>query len=181
MALERTNGPSALVLTRQKLPALDRGPGRTFASARLAARGGYVLVDAEAAGQPLTPHVILIGTGSEVHLCIEARARLAAEGIATRVVSMPSLTRFVAQPADWRDLVLPPSITARVVVEAGITRGWGDITGPAGEIVGVQRFGASAPGDVVLRELGFTPEHVVACARAALARAASFAHSGSVD
>jgi transketolase len=170
MAMENQHGPTALVLTRQKLPNLDRGEAAPFAPAEHARRGGYVLVDAVIADHAVTPQVILIGTGSEVQLCLAARDLLAQDGIATRVVSMPSLNRFTAQSEDYRSRVLPPSITARVVVEAGVTRGWEGIAGPAGVIIGLNRFGASAPGEIVLEKLGFTPEHVADRARASLAR-----------
>ena len=175
MALERRRAPTALVLTRQKLPVLDRRETSGLASAQLAARGGYVLAEAETADRQAVPHVILIGTGSEVHVCLEARARLQAEGIATRVVSMPSLTRFADAAADYREAVLPAGVTARVAVEAGATRGWGDVVGAGGAVIGLDRFGASAPGDTVMRELGFTPEAVVERAREVLARASAAA------
>jgi transketolase len=173
MALEHREGPTALVLTRQKLATLDRGPGRPFAAAENAKKGGYVLIDAESDGHVVMPQVILVGTGSEVHVCLAARELLAADGIAARVVSMPSLNRFTAQTDDYRAQVLPPGVAARVAVEAGVTRGWAEITGPAGIVVGLDRFGASAPGDVVMKELGFTAENVAAQARASMARAES--------
>jgi len=181
MALENRHGPTALVLTRQKLPNLDRGEDRPFAPADHARRGGYVLVDAAVGAHAAPPQVILIGTGSEVQLCLAARDLLAQDGIAARVVSMPSLNRFAAQPAEYRSRVLPPSVTARVVVEAGVTRGWAGIAGPAGEVVGLDRFGASAPGEIVMEKLGFTPEHVAERARASLARSDAPIGVGGVD
>ncbi|HRP47850.1 MAG TPA: transketolase C-terminal domain-containing protein, partial [Trueperaceae bacterium] len=116
------------------------------------------------------PDLILIGTGSEVQLCLAARDVLEAEGVRTRVVSMPSFELFDRQPAEYRAAVLPSSTRARVTVEAGATLGWERYAGDLGEIVGVDRFGASAPGDVVMREYGFTAENVVAAARRTLAR-----------
>jgi len=175
MALERKHAPTALVLTRQKLPVLDRRAGSGLASADLAGRGGYVLVEAAVGDRQAAPHLILIGTGSEVHICLEARTRLQAEGIATRVVSMPSLTRFATASDVYREAVLPAAVTARVAVEAGATRGWAEVVGEAGAVIGLDRFGASAPGEVVLRELGFTPEAVVERAREVLARASAAA------
>jgi transketolase len=172
LALERTDGPTALVLSRQKLPVLDRSSAGGLSAADGLLRGGYVLVDAEQAGTPVTPAVLLIGTGSELHLCLEARALLAAEGIAARVVSLPALARFRAQHPGYRESVLPASVRARVVVEAGVPAGWEGIAGPHGRILGIDRFGASAPGDEVLRRLGFTAENVAARAREALAEVA---------
>jgi transketolase len=168
MAMQRRQGPTALVLTRQKLPVLER-EGQ-HASALQAMRGGYVLVEAEVDGHRVAPHVILIGTGSEVHVCLEARARLAHEGIAARVVSMPSLTRFLSQPSEYQSEVISPDVPARVAVEAGATLGWAEVVGSMGEVVGLDRFGASAPGDIVMRELGFTAENVAERARDVIAR-----------
>jgi len=172
MALERTTGPTALVLTRQGLPILDRSDRTGLADVAGAEHGGYILIEAGRDGSAVEPDVLLIGTGSEVHVCLEAHGLLAAAGVAARVVSMPSLNRFLDQPSEWRDRVLPPEIAARVVVEAGVVLGWESIAGPAGEIIGLDRFGASAPGPVVLRELGFTAENVAARARASIERAA---------
>ncbi len=163
VALQHADGPVGLVLTRQKLPVLDRG---TLAPASGVARGAYVLADAD--GGP--PAVILIATGSEVSLALEAHQRLRAQGLASRVVSMPSWDLFEAQPREYRESVLPPSVTARVAIEAAAPLGWERYVGPEGTIIGVNRFGASAPGPVVMRELGFTPEHVVTAARAVAGR-----------
>jgi transketolase len=168
MAMQRRQGPAALVLTRQKLPVLERE--RQHASALQAMRGGYVLVEAEVDGHRVAPHVILIGTGSEVHVCLEARARLADDGVAARVVSMPSLTRFLSQPSEYQNEVILPEVPARVAVEAGATLGWAEVVGPMGEVVGLDRFGASAPGEIVMRELGFTAENVAERAREVIAR-----------
>jgi transketolase len=147
---------------------LDRGAGAAHASADGALRGGYVLADAP---DGAAPDVILVGTGSEVHLCLAARAQLRDEGIAARVVSLPCTALFEAQPDEWRERVLPAAVEARVVVEAGVTRGWEGYAGRRGEILGLDRFGASAPGEVAQRELGFTVEEVVRRARAAMRRA----------
>jgi transketolase len=178
LALQHRTGPVALVLSRQKLPALDR---RTLAPAADLQRGAYVL----AGGGAAAPEVILIATGSEVQLALAAREALGAKGIAARVVSMPSWELFEAQPQAYRDQVLPPEVQARVSVEAGSPFGWERYVGPLGAIIGVARYGASAPGGVVMRELGFTPEHVVETAeaviarvRAASARAGAGANSG---
>lgn len=162
IALQHTAGPVGLVLTRQKLPVLDRD---TLAPASGVARGAYVLTDKEDA----PPKVILIATGSEVSLALEAHQRLAADGIRSRVVSMPSWDLFDAQPQSYRDAVLPPQVHARVAIEAAAPFGWERYVGLGGAIIGVKRFGASAPGAVVMREFGFTADHVVETARAMLA------------
>ncbi|HMA45021.1 MAG TPA: transketolase, partial [Gemmatimonadales bacterium] len=163
IALQHTGGPVGLVLTRQKIPVLDR---TTLAPAAGTARGAYVLIDA-AEG---LPELILLATGSEVSLALDAHRQLAGEGIRTRVVSMPSWELFEAQSAEYRDTVLPPAVRARVSVEAGSPFGWDRYVGPAGAIIGVDHFGASAPGPDVMARYGFTVEHVVAAAKAALAR-----------
>jgi transketolase len=161
IALSHKDGPVGLALTRQKLPTLDRS---RLAPAEGVARGAYVLTEAD-------PHeLILMATGSEVSLALEAHERLVKAGVHSRVVSMPSWELFEAQPAAYRDSVLPPHIKARVSIEAASPFGWERYTGPAGAIIGVNRFGASAPGPTVMRELGFTPEHVVEVAQAVLAR-----------
>jgi transketolase len=162
VALGSVRGPVGIVLSRQKLPVLDRA---TLAPAAGLARGAYVLAD-EGPG-PL--QVVLIATGSEVPLALEAHRRLVADGVHGRVVSMPSWELFAAQPRAYRDGVLPPDVTARVAVEAGSTFGWERHTGTRGAILGVDRFGASAPGDVVMREYGFTADAVVAAAKRVLA------------
>jgi transketolase len=159
VALARRDGPTALALTRQAVPHLDVPAGSVE-------RGGYVLADAEGGAA----EVVLIGTGSEVAVCLAARSRLAEEGIRARVVSLPSFDRFEAQDRGYRESVLPSSLRARVSVEAGASLGWERYVGDAGEIVALDRFGVSAPGEVVLRELGFTPERVVEAARRTLAR-----------
>jgi len=164
VALRRTGGPTAIVCSRQKLPVLDRA---SLAPASGVARGAYVLADA---GRPGDPELILIATGSEVSLALEAHQRLARDGIGSRLVSMPSWELFTAQPQAYRDEVLPPHVRARVSVEAAASFGWDRWVGPDGEIIGIDRFGASAPGAVVLKELGFTVDHVVAVAKAVLQR-----------
>ena len=160
-ALEHREGPVGLVLSRQKMPVFDRtrcGPARGLA------RGAYVLAEAEGGSAKL----VLIASGSEVGLAMEARDRLQKEGVATRVVSMPCWELFEKQPADYRDSVLPKAVKARLAIEAGATLGWKRWVGDAGDVVGLDRFGASAPGETVLRELGFSVENVVARARALL-------------
>jgi transketolase len=161
VALTHRDGPVGIVLTRQKLPVLDR---TTLAPAEGLAKGAYVLT-----GHGAAPAVILIATGSEVSLALAAHDVLVREGIASRVVSMPSWELFEAQPQSYRDAVLPPQVRARVSVEAGSPFGWERYVGRDGVIIGVNRFGASAPGPVVMREYGFTTDHVVAAARQALA------------
>jgi transketolase len=161
-ALERTQGPTAIVLTRQKIPVLapsgvHRGDG--------AARGAYVLSDAEEG----RPDVLLLASGSEVHVALAAKALLSAEGVAARVVSMPCWERFEEQEAGYRESVLPPSVPARVSVEAGSTFGWERYVGDRGASVGIDRFGASAPAERIFRELGITPEAVRDRAKSVLA------------
>jgi transketolase len=163
-ALERADGPVGLALSRQNLPTLERGPGG-LAPADGTARGGYVLAEAEG-GAPL---VILIGTGSEVQLALQARERLQADGIPARVVSMPCREWFDAQDANYRVSVLPASVRARVSVEAGVAQGWREVVGDAGRTVSVEHFGASADYQRVYREFGITTDAVVAAAHDSLA------------
>ena len=161
--------PVALVLTRQALPTLDR---QKFASASGVARGAYVLADA-AQGQP---DVILIATGSEVSLCIQAYEQLVAEGIHARVVSMPSWEIFeyyCGKHTEYRETVLPATVTARVCVEQASTFGWERYAGPSGQIIGMKDFGASAPLKELAKKFGFTVEHVVKAAKDQLARRAT--------
>ncbi len=160
-AMRLATSPVALVLTRQNLPTLDRAK---YAPAAGAARGAYVLADAPGA----KPEVVLIGTGSELGLCIAAHEKLAAQGIAARVVSMPSWELFDAQPADYRESVLPAACAARVAVEAGIRMGWDKYIGRAGRFVGMDGFGASAPEKVLYQHFGITVEAVVAQAKEAI-------------
>jgi len=163
VALQHTEGPVGLVLTRQKLPVLDR---TVLAPASGLAQGAYIL--AEAGEFP--PEVILIATGSEVSLALDAHQRLVKEGIRSRVVSMPCWELFDVQPRQYRDAVLPPNVRARVSIEAASPFGWERYVGLDGAIMGVNRFGASAPGPVVMRELGFTSEHVAMVAKETLVR-----------
>ena len=153
VAIERRTGPTALVLSRQNLPILDR---TTLASASNLKRGGYVLWQSTA-----TPQVILIATGSEVHLALEAGKVLEQKGISARVVSLPSWELFEIQPMEYRNEVLPQNITARISIEAGIPLGWERYVGSGGIVIGIPRFGASAPGNIVYEKLGLTVQHVV--------------------
>jgi transketolase len=162
-AILRRNAPTALALTRQKVALIDR---TRFASAEGARRGGYVLAEAE----PAQPQLILVATGSEVSLALEAREKLQSEGIATRVVSMPCWELFDEQPDDYRNEVFPPAIGARLAIEAGVRQGWDRYVGPHGDVACLDRFGASAPGDVALKNLGFNVENVLERARKLLQR-----------
>jgi transketolase len=161
VALNLKRQPVALILTRQALPTLDR---TKYASAAGTAQGAYILIDAPGG----KPDVILMATGSEVSLCCEAHEKLAAEGIHSRVVSMPSWELFEHQSDEYRASVLPPSITARVGVEQASTMGWARYTGLTGAVVGMKTFGASAPLKVLQQEFGFTVENVVKVAKAQL-------------
>jgi transketolase len=153
--------PVALILSRQAPPTLDRSK---YAPASGVAKGAYVLADADGGN----PEVILMGTGTEVSLCVSAFEQLKAEGIRARVVSMPSWELFEQQTPEYRDSVLPPSVQARVAVEQASTMGWARYTGTTGEILGMKTFGASAPLKVLQQKFGFTQEHVVAAAKAQL-------------
>jgi transketolase len=157
--------PVALVLSRQPIPVFDR---TRYASANGVARGAYVLADAEGG----RPEVILLSTGSEVSLCVEAFERLTAEGIRVRVVSMPSWELFEQQNQSYRDLILPPEVTARVSVEQASTFGWQRYVGPTGSMIGMKTFGASAPLKELQKKFGFTVEHVVEAVRDLVARRA---------
>jgi len=151
-AVKTTDRPVALVLSRQKLPVIDRS---IYAPDNGLANGAYILRDTDG-----TPDIILIGTGAELHLAVSAQKQLADKGVAARVVSMPSLELFESMPADYRETVLPPSVP-RLAIEAGISMGWERYVGQNGSMIGINRFGASAPGNVVLEKFGFTPENVV--------------------
>ena len=156
IAIVRRHAPTVLALTRQKVSVIDR---KRYAKADGLRRGGYVLADAD------SPKLILIATGSEVSLALEASEKLQAEGVPTRVVSMPCWELFEEQSQEYRDEVLPSSITARLAIEAGVRQGWDRYVGPMGDVICLDRFGASAPGDVALRELGFNVENVLGRAR----------------
>jgi transketolase len=162
VALEREDGPVALLLSRQGIPVLDREDGKLAAAAELE-RGGYVLWDSTP-----SPQAILISTGAEVPTTLEAARALAAQGTGVRVVSMPCMELFEAQSQEYRDSVLPPEVTARLAVEPGATMSWWKWVGSAGDVLGLDRFGASAPGARVLEELGFGAENIAARARALL-------------
>jgi len=190
LAILRREAPTALALTRQKVPLIDR---KKFASAEGLRRGGYVLAEAadtsgdevntgsdsdrgssptvrEGAGVSTASDserikLILIATGSEISLALEAREKLQADGVPTRVVSMPCIELFAEQSQDYQDEVLPPSITARLAIEAGVRQGWDRYVGPNGDVICLDRFGASAPGDVALKNLGFNVENVVTSAK----------------
>ena len=162
-ALEHTDRPTALALTRQNLPTIDR---TRYASAEGVLKGGYILSEASGA----EPKVILIGTGSELQLCLTAQERLEAEGTPTRVVSMPCQEWFYEQPQSYQQQVLPRGVKARVTVEAGIRMSWDRILGDAGEPVSIEHYGASAPAKILFEQFGFTADNVVAKANASLAR-----------
>ncbi|USR80237.1 transketolase [Arcanobacterium pinnipediorum] len=166
--LERDSNPSGLILSRQNLPVFERGDsqavGDTLASAAGVLRGGYVLADAEHID------VVLIATGSEVAVALEARTLLAAQGIGARVVSMPCIEWFTDQDLDYRESVIPSDIKARVSIEAGTTLGWHSIIGDDGVAVGIDHYGASANGNFLLQEYGMNAENVVAAAKESLSR-----------
>lgn len=162
-ALKRDNAPTAFAFSRQKCALIDR---KKFADARGLHKGGYVLAEAEnKSGKAAAPKLILIATGSEMGITMEAREKLNAEGIPTRVVSMPCWEFFDAQSAKYRDEVLPPNVKARLAVEAGVSMGWAKYVGDAGDVLGVDRFGASAPAEDVFKDYGFTTENVVKMAK----------------
>ena len=161
--LQLHHAPAVLALTRQAVPTIDR---TKYAPAAGLARGAYILADAPGAD----PEVILIGTGSEVSLCLDAYEQLTKEGVRARVVSMPSWELFDDQDKSYRDSVLPPSVKARVSVEQASDFGWSKYTGSEGAHVGLDTFGASAPLKQLLKKFGFTAEHVVAAANSQIAR-----------
>lgn len=161
IALETSTQPVALIFSRQAVPTLDR---EKFASADGLRKGAYILRDADDAN----PDIILIGTGAETGLVVKAADQLKRDGVAVRIVSMPSWELFEAQPPSYRDLILPPAVTTRLAVEAGVSQGWDRYVGPRGGTVTVDRFGASAPGDVVLQHYGFSVDNVCAKAKALL-------------
>jgi len=163
VALARTKAPTALIFTRQNLPTLDRS---IYADASLVEKGAYVLADL---GEK-KPELILMASGSEVSLIVEAGAQLAAEGLGVRLVSVPSWELFKAQDASYRESVLPASVKARVSVEAGIGMGWDQFVGDAGAIISIEHYGASAPAGILFKEFGFTVENVVGAARKLVAK-----------
>ena len=158
-ALERKDGPTILSLTRQNLPILDR---TQYSSAEGLLKGGYVLADSPDKAQP---QVILIATGSEVQYALYAYQKLISEGVACRVVSLPCWELFEAQPIEYRNEVLPPTVTRRLAIETGISLGWERYVGLSGKIIGLDHFGASAPGDILVKEYGFTGENVLKIAK----------------
>jgi len=157
VAVKTVNAPVALILSRQGLPVIDR---KQYPSAVALAKGAYVLADTDGA-----PDVILIGSGSEVHLCLEARERLAKKGVAARVVSMPSWELFERASKNYKEKVLPSQVTARVAVEAGVSMGWERYVGSRGAVVGIERFGASAPGGTIMAKYGMKAAAIVTKAR----------------
>ncbi len=166
IAILRRHAPTALALTRQKVPIIDR---TRYAAAEGLRRGAYVLAEAEdAQGGKVDPQLILIATGSEVSLAFDARETLQKDKVPTRVVSMPCWEIFEEQTRAYRDEVLPPKVPARLAIEAGVCQGWDRYVGPKGDVVCLNRFGASAPGDVALRELGFNVDNVLKRAKALL-------------
>jgi transketolase len=164
------NRPAALICSRQALPIVDRSQ---FAPASRVAQGAYVLVDAFGS----VPDVILIGSGSEVSLCVAARDLLAAENIKARVVSMPSWELFDAQEPPYQQSVLPPEVMARVTVEEASPIGWERYAGPYGVVLGMRSFGMSAPMKIVAEHFGFKAEHVATAAKSTMRRAAGGANS----
>ena len=174
VAMQTRDRPVALILTRQDVPTFDR---TQFAAADGLRHGAYVLADAPNGN----PDIILIATGSEVSLIVAACQKLTENEIQVRLVSMPSWELFEAQPPTYRDSVLPPSAPARLAVEAGVTQGWRKYVGDGGDVIGVDRFGASAPGKVVMREYGFTVENVYERAMKLLDRKRPSQHQMTVE
>ncbi|HST96398.1 MAG TPA: transketolase C-terminal domain-containing protein, partial [Geodermatophilus sp.] len=164
--LENNDRPAGLLLSRQNLPVFDRSE---FGSAEGVARGAYVLAEASNG----SPEVILLGTGSEVQIAVAARERLEADGVPTRVVSVPCVEWFADQDQAYKDEVLPPTVRARVSVEAGVPMGWREFVGDAGRIVGLTHYGASAAYSVIYEQFGLTDEAVVAAARESIEAARS--------
>ncbi len=172
--LSSTDGPAALALTRQAVPTFDRS---TMGSASGVAKGAYVLVEES---RPGSPDVILVATGSEVQLAVEAARRLERRGTATRVVSMPCREWFERQPRSYQRKVLPPEVRARVSVEAGVSFGWHDIVGDAGRTISIEHFGASADYQTLFREFGLTADAVVKAARESIKAAAAPVHAPGI-
>ena len=163
IAMQTTDAPSGLMLTRQNLPTIDR---EKYAPASGIARGAYVLHDNSGGG---VPDVILVASGSEVALAMEAHERLVAEGVRSRLVNMASMRLFEQQDNDYKQSVLPPSCSSRVVVEAGVTFGWERYAGDGGVIIGLDHFGASAPAGTLFEQFGFTADNVYTQAKSLLA------------
>ena len=166
--LETTSNPAGIILSRQNLPVYDRS-ALGFGAASGVEKGAYVLADATADGQVVAPEVLLLATGSEVSLAVEAREALQAQGVATRVVSIPCLEWFNQQDADYRESVLPAAVKARVSVEAGVAMGWRELVGDAGRIISLDHYGASADYKRLYSEFGITTEAVTAAALDSLA------------
>jgi transketolase len=164
VVMQLRHEPAALVLSRQAVPTLDRSK---YASASGVAKGAYILADASSG----TPDVILIGSGSEVQLCVSAYEQLKGEGLKPRVVSMPSWELFEHQSDDYKEEVLPPEVKARVAVEQASTFGWSRYVGTYGKVIGMHTFGASAPLKELLKKFGFSPNKVAEAARESIALA----------
>ncbi|MCU6481759.1 transketolase [Arthrobacter sp. A2-55] len=175
--LETTDHPAGIVLTRQNIPTYARGAGEAtateFGSTAGVAKGGYVLAEAVRDGAAVTPDVILIATGSEVQLAVDAREALGASGVAARVVSMPCVEWFHAQSPEYREAVLPAAVKARVSVEAGLALGWREFVGDAGRSISLEHFGASADYKRLFQEFGITTETVTAAATESIAAASA--------
>jgi transketolase len=163
VALEHRHGPTALALTRQKLPVFDR---TKYASAEGLTRGGYIMSESPTGKLD----AILIATGSEVSVAVEAQEKLAAEGVGARVVSLPSWELFDREPKSYRDEVLPPKVTARLAIEAGVTLGWCKYVGDKGDVIGLDRYGASSPYQTAMEKLGFTAANAVARVKALIGK-----------
>jgi transketolase len=152
-AIQNIDGPTALILSRQKLPILDSS---STDIKKDCSKGAYILADSDG-----KPALILIASGSEVHLALEARERLAQKGVAARVVSMPCWELFEKSPQDYKEAVMLPDVSARISIEAGVSMGWERYVGSSDAIIAIDRFGASAPGDTIMEKFGFTPDRVV--------------------
>ncbi|MCP3899801.1 MAG: transketolase, partial [Desulfobacteraceae bacterium] len=159
LALKSTDAPTALLLSRQKLPVLDKILDQPKGNGNVK-DGAYVIKDSDK-----DPDLILIGSGAELHICIEAAQTLEKDGISTRVVSMPSWELFSKSSNDYKEKILPEKVTSRIAVEAGISMGWEKFTGNKGKIISIDTFGASAPGNKVLAEYGFTAENIIKTAK----------------
>ena len=149
----KINGPVALILSRQKLPVINRA---LYGPAEGLARGGYILADCEG-----KPDIIIVATGSEVHIAMTALEQLKGKGVPVRLVNMPSLELFERNPQEYKDKVLLPEVRLRLIVEAGLPMGWEKYAGEKGSIIGIKGFGASAPGGILMKKFGFTPENIV--------------------